>query len=169
MWGLQRLNLSQQLPVLGFKYADLVSRLQPQPELLRRSEKLRQPDRRVGRNPALPQHDIVHPRRGDMKFFGQPIHTHLHRLEKFLPQDLSRVDSPIRCVLPCDAHMDVNRYYYKSGVPSLRTRGDSEDKNFADGGQGGAGEGTLRLRSGHALPVDDLFYFDANSTHSTST
>jgi hypothetical protein len=61
-WG----DLSYFVPMFGLEYAYFESRLQPQPELLRRSEEFREPDRSVGGNPAPLQNDVIHSRGGDV-------------------------------------------------------------------------------------------------------
>ncbi len=105
MLSLQRLNLIDFILVFGLDYVNLVSCLLAQPELLGRAKKLCQPDCRISRDPALAQNNVVHPWRRNTNFLRQTVNAQLHGLEKFLFQNLSRMDPPIRCALPYDTHL----------------------------------------------------------------
>src|SRR5690606_395610 len=71
---------------------ELVMTLQVDPELRRRTEVLRQPQRSVRSDPTLAAHDLVDPPRWDTDGHGKLVLSDPEPLYEVLHEDLPRVD-----------------------------------------------------------------------------
>src|SRR3990172_5011421 len=74
-----------------FGYVELEVLLQAKPELGRRSEEPREPQRRVGSDTTLLKHDLVDAPRMHSDGKRQTILAQSHRPQEFLHQHLTRV------------------------------------------------------------------------------
>ena len=71
---------------------DIVFKLEPQPGLGRCVKVEPQPQRRVGRDGALPVNNTVNPGRRHIDISREPVHADPERLHEILEQDLAWVD-----------------------------------------------------------------------------
>src|ERR1700722_7979098 len=78
----------------------IVTRLHIDPELRRRPEVSTEPERSVGRNPALPRHDRIDPIARHAQCQRQLIHTEPKRLQEFLAKDLAGMNGRNLSFLP---------------------------------------------------------------------
>src|SRR5437762_12454113 len=87
------MDLSLQ-PVAQSIFLDLQfeASLKIHPEPLGGTEEARQPERRIGGNPPDPFDDFIDPPGGDMNLLRQSILGNSHGLEKFLQENLARMD-----------------------------------------------------------------------------
>jgi hypothetical protein len=73
-------------------YLEIISSLEVHPELLGHSKVAGETESRVGSDSALSVYDLVDPSRRDIDVLGQTVLTYPHRAEKFLEENLTRVD-----------------------------------------------------------------------------